>query len=66
MRIIEITHIQDLKNGEWFKLKPEAKKVYEKIEYDRQEKKYCCQDLSDISKLRYFKKNTIVWLDFEY
>ena len=31
MNIIEITHIQDLKNGQWFKLKPEAKKVYEGV-----------------------------------
>ena len=58
--------IQDLKSGDFFKRKEISKKVYTRKEFDKSEKKYVCGDESDISNYLYLKKDTLVFVDFEY
>lgn len=58
--------IEDLKKGEYFKLKATSKEVYQAEGYCRQNKKYTGSAESDISKFTYKKKGTLVETDFEY
>ena len=58
--------IQDLKKGEFFKRKESSKKVYTRQEFDQSEKRYMCDDESDISNYLYLKKNTKVFIGFDY
>jgi len=58
--------IQDLKVGEYFKRKETSKEIYTRQEYCRYNKKYTGDAESDISKQIYLKKDTIVFIDFEY
>ena len=44
--------LKDLPIGEVFKLKPDAKRVYVRDEYDRSEKKYCCYAWDDVNYSR--------------
>ena len=63
---IAVTELRDLNQGEYFKLKPESKKVYEKGEYLKGEKRFRCGDAEDINRERFFKADTVVWTTFEY
>ncbi len=65
-QIIEVIKIDDLVIGEFFKLKPESKKVYVKGEYLREEKRFSCTDFEDINKERLLKPNTVIWTQFEF
>lgn len=62
--------LKDLKRGDWFTLKPvpypSDRQVYERGEYDRAERKYCCGRRDDISYSRLLKGNTDVYTDFIY
>ena len=62
--------VRDLKNGEWFTLKPIAHpketQVFIRGEYDRSEKKYCCGRFDDISYSRLLKPETPVYTDFVF
>lgn len=60
--------VKDLKQGEFFTLKPiqypKDTQVYTRGEYDRETKKYCCGKWSNISYSRLLKGNTRVYTDF--
>lgn len=60
--------IKELKKGEYFTLKaidnPTEKQVYVKGDYDRSEKRYEAVNFADISKAKYLKPNTVVYVDF--
>ena len=61
------TTIKELKRGDFFKLsdKPNAN-VYIRGEYDKSEKKYCCEKYFDMNDWRMFKGNKIVITDFTF
>lgn len=60
--------VRDLKPGTWFTLKPidcpKEGQVWVRGEYDRTEKKYCCQNWADICRERSLKGSTPVYTDF--
>lgn len=62
--------VKQLKNGEWFTLKPIAEpkesQVYIRGDYDRTAKKYECGRCDDISYSRLIKGNTEVYTDFVF
>ena len=58
--------VSDLKKGEYFKRKPDARKVYRKGDYDRAERKYECGDTDDISRAIYLKGDALVYVGFDY
>lgn len=58
--------VKDLKKGEYFILSNKAKTVYEKGEYDRSDKRYVCDDYSDISKAKFLKGDKIVLIGFTF
>ena len=66
LNIIEVTELKDLNKGEYFKLKPDSKKVYIKGEYLRDEKRFSCIDFEDINKERFLKPTTVIWTQFEF
>ena len=58
--------LSDLKRGEAFKRKADARKVYRKGDYDRSERKYACDDEDDISRTIYLKGDALVYVGFDY
>ena len=62
--------VKQLKNGEFFTLKPIAEpketQVYIRRDYDRSAKKYECGKFSDISYSRLLKGDTEVYTDFVF
>ena len=58
--------LSSLDKGEFFKLKPTAKKVYRKGDYVRSERKYEGLDTDDISRTILLRGSTRVFVDFEY
>lgn len=58
--------LSDLKRGEFFKRKADARKVYRKGDYDRSERKFECDDTDDISRTAYLKGDTRVYVGFDY
>lgn len=58
--------ISSLKKGEYFKRKPDARKVYVKGDYDRSERTYTGTDTEDISRAIYLKGTTRVYVGFDY
>jgi hypothetical protein len=58
--------LSDLKKGEFFKRKADARKVYRKGDYDRTDRKYAGEDESDISRTIYLKGDTMVYVGFDY
>lgn len=65
--------LSDLKKGEYFKRKPDARSVYQKGDYDRSVKKYECESAqayrsfgSGIGNPIYLKGDTLVYVGFTY
>lgn len=58
--------VKELKNGEFFKLKEDSKRVYIRGEYDRSEKKYSCIAFDDICMERMFKGDKKVFVGFTF
>lgn len=58
--------LSDLKKGEFFRRKADARKVYRKGDYDRAERKFECDDTDDISRSIYLKGDTRVYVGFDY
>ena len=58
--------LSDLKKGEFFKRKADARKVYRKGDYDRAERKFAGMDEDDISRTIYLKGSTMVYVGFDY
>lgn len=58
--------LSDLKKGEFFKRKADARKVYRKGDYDRAERKFSCMDEDDISREILLKGDTMVYVGFDY
>ena len=52
--------IEELPNGEFFRRKEGAKKLYQKEGYCRYNKKYECGNYDDINDYIYLKKGTVV------
>lgn len=58
--------LKDLPKGEFFKLKPDAKRVYMRGDYDRSEKKYDCGAFDDIGYSRMFDGKKLVFAGFTF
>jgi hypothetical protein len=58
--------LSDLKRGEFFKRKADARKTYRKGDYDRSERKYEAMDEDDISRSTYLKGDVLVYVGFNY
>lgn len=58
--------IKDLPAGEFFKRKPDAKKVYIREDYIPSEKRYVATDWEDTCRMLYLKGATIVYTGFEF
>ena len=58
--------VRDLPNREFFKLKPESKRVYIRGEFDRSTRKYDCQSFDDISVSRQFDGKKKVYAGFTF
>ena len=58
--------LKDVKRGEYIKRKPDTNKVFTKGEYDREFKKYRCDDQDDISRDILLRGNTTVYVGFTY
>jgi hypothetical protein len=61
-----MVNIENLNMGQFFKRKPDAKKVYVYNGYCRFDKKYVGNDWDDISRDMTFKKGTKVFVEFEF
>tara|TARA_R100001086_G_scaffold193679_2_gene110666 strand:+ start:314 stop:541 length:228 start_codon:yes stop_codon:yes gene_type:complete len=64
--VVYLKSLKDIEKGEYFKRKPESKTIYIKGDYDRSQKKYQCDNDSDISKCIYLKGDTLVHFGFTY
>lgn len=60
------TELREVKRGEFFKRKPDANKTYSRGEYDREYKKFRCDDQDDISRDILLHGSTMVYIDFTY
>ena len=58
--------IEDVKNGEFIRRKPDAKTTFVRGSYIRAEKRYECMDDEDINRYVYLKKGTVVYTGFTY
>lgn len=62
--------LKDLKKGEYFTLKPieepTESQVYIKGDYERSDKKYCCEKFSDMNSWRMLKGDKEVYTDFYF
>lgn len=58
--------LKDLPNGEYVKLKPDGKKVYQKIGWDRSTRKYELMDCDDVNRVVFRKADTQVQAGFTY
>jgi len=64
--VVYLKSLKDIDTGEYFKRKPQSKTIYTKGDYDRSQKKYQCDNESDISKCIYLKGDTVVSVGFTY
>jgi hypothetical protein len=60
------TTIRNIKTGEYFKRKPDAKTVYVKGQYDRATKSFSAIDTEDISREIFIKASKPVFVGFDY
>ena len=58
--------LTSLPNGTFFKLKPDANRVYIRGEYDRSTKKYECGAFDDVSYSRLFDGKRQVYVGFTF
>ena len=65
-RIEGMYSVKELKNGEFFKLKEDSKRVYIRGEYDRSEKKYSCIAFDDMCMERMFNGAKKVFAGFTF
>jgi hypothetical protein len=63
---METALLKDLPKGEYFKRKPDAKKVYQRGEYCRSRRKYQADDCDDICRELVLKGSTVVYIGFTY
>lgn len=62
----QFKNIEDVKKGDYFKRKPDSKKVYVKDSFNRSIGKYEAHNFEDINEFMSFKKGTKVFIDFEF
>lgn len=63
---METIKLKDVKKGEYFKRKADAKKVFIRGDYVREDKKFECQNFDDINHFVYLKGDTLVFVGFEF
>ena len=67
MRAVELRQV---KRGDAFKRKPDAKTIFIREDYNRKSQwgpeSFSCMDWDDINRFIELKPSTIVYVDFEY
>ncbi len=58
--------LKDVKPGDYFKRKADARAVYIKEHYCRSDKVYCCSDTDNINREVFLKGTTKVFIDFTF
>ena len=58
--------IKDLKQGDFFKMKPDAIEVFRRGCYDHEFKGFRCDYTSDISRDRILKGDRLVFIGMDY
>jgi len=58
--------IKDLKAGEFFKRKPDAKGVFVRGDYDRSSKSFSAHDFDDICREIFIKADKTVFVGFTF
>jgi len=58
--------LNKVKAGTFIKRKPDAKKVFSKEHYNREDKTFTCVDVDDIGRCIFLKSTTMVCVDFTY
>ena len=60
--------IKNVKQGEFIRRKPEAKRTFTRDHYIREDgyNRYCCTDAEDIGRSIFLKPNTKVLVGFTY
>jgi len=66
MDIDTSVRLDSLKRGEFFRRKANASKTYTRGEYQRDVKRYQCDDESDISRSIDLPGKTLVYVGFDY
>jgi hypothetical protein len=65
-KTMKAVQLKEVKQGEFIKRKPDSNKVYVRGVYDREFKKYRCDDFDDISRDIMLKGSTIVYVGFSF
>ena len=60
------TSIKQIKQGEFFKRKPDAKTVYVRGKYDAGSASYSAHKFNDINSEIFIKRNKVVYIHFEF
>lgn len=63
---MEAIKLKDVKQGEYFKRKPEAAAVYVRDYYERSVKKFSCYKAEDVCAELFINGNTVVYVGFDY
>lgn len=63
---MQAIELKNVKPGDFFKRKPDAKKVYTRGEYDRASKRFAGNDWGDISRAVYLKGSAVVFIGFTF
>ena len=58
--------LSSLKKGDFFRRKPEANKTYTRQDYQRDTRRYQCDDWSDISRSIDLPGKTLVYVEFDF
>ena len=63
---METKTVRDLELGEFFKRKPESKKVYVRDKYIQISKRFACNAFEDMNVIMYLKPDTVVYVGFTF
>lgn len=58
--------IRKVKEGEYFKRKPDSNIIYVRNHYDRGSKSYSCSDFYDMNREIFIKASKLVWVGFTF
>ena len=66
METTTIKALRDVKPGEYFKRKPDARAVFVRGAYDRSSKRISATDFDDINRELFIKPDAIVFVGFTF
>jgi hypothetical protein len=63
---METKPLRDVKKGEYFKRKADAKTVFVRDDYVRETKRFAACDFDDVCRFVYLKPDTVVFVGFTF